>query len=237
MMSEIAIKPRPSTSYKLDWSLWRQWVLANAIGEFIGLGGTALLGIMLFTQSDKMVGPVALVVVMVLGGTFLEGVMVGVWQWLALRKAIQQIRWQTWLIATAAGAFTAWLLGMIPSTIMTMTETQEAAAPSTELSNWVVLGLAAVMGLVLGPILGLPQWWVLRQHLQRASWWVPANALAWMAGMVLIFAGTSLMPEEGITATIVLVMLTILLLAGAVVGAIHGLVLIWLIKQRSFSWT
>jgi hypothetical protein len=85
--------------------------------------------------------------------------------------------------------------------------------------------------------LGLPQWWVLRQHLQRASWWIPANALAWMAGMVLIFAGTSLMPEEGITATIVLVMLTILLLAGAVVGAIHGLVLIWLIKQRSFSWT
>lgn len=236
-MSEISVQPKPRTSYKLDWSLWRQWVMANVIGELIGLGGTALIGVTVFTQIEMTPSPVALALVMVLAGTFLEGVVVGVLQWVVLHKAVQQMRWQKWVTATAVGAFIAWLLGMIPSTLMAMAETQEVSVPSPEINNWVVLGLAAVMGLVLGPILGLPQWWVLRQYVRRAGWWIPANAVAWMVGMVLVFAGTSFIPEEGITAAIVLVILTALLLVGVFVGAIHGLVLVWLLNQRSYSWT
>lgn len=35
-------RDRGQTRY--DWSLWRRWVLANAAGEVVDLGGTAALG-------------------------------------------------------------------------------------------------------------------------------------------------------------------------------------------------
>jgi hypothetical protein len=53
-----------------------------------------------------------------------------------------------------------------------------------------------------------------------------------MLGMVVIFLGTSFIPAEGITMTVALILLLFVVAAGAVVGAIHGLVLIWLLHLR-----
>jgi hypothetical protein len=237
-MSEIGIQqPERHIGYYLDWSIWRQWIAANAIGELIGLGGTALVGLLVFTQIEMKFGPFAPALMMVLAGTFLEGIVVGSAQWFVLHRTIKQVRWQTWTGATAVGAFTAWLLGMIPSTFMALGADQEAASSSPEIENWMMLALAAVMGLVLGPILALPQWWVLRRYMQRAGWWIPANALAWMGGMVIVFAAAGLAPEEGHMATTILLILVALLFAGVVVGAVHGLFLIWLLQRRKDSWT
>ena len=63
----------------------------------------------------------------------------------------------------------------------------DAAPP--EIAEWMVYLLAASMGLVFGPILGAPQWWVLRRWVDKAIWWIPANAVAWAGGMVAIFVG------------------------------------------------
>ena len=95
--------------------------------------------------------------------------------------------------------------------------------------------LAAVMGFVLGPILALPQWWVLRRYVRQAVWWIPANALAWAFGMVVIFAGVGMIESTTLTFGVVLLVLLSLATAGAVVGAIHGLVLIWLLRKTSNS--
>ena len=128
------------------------------------------------------------------------------------------------------GAFVAWSLGMIPSTMMTLGE-ETSSQPPLEINDLVMYSLAAVMGLVLGPILGLPQWWVLRRHLHYAAWWIPANAVAWALGMVAIFVGTSFIPESDLTIGVVLIILLSLATAGAMVGAVHGWVLIWLLKE------
>ncbi len=95
--------------------------------------------------------------------------------------------------------------------------------------------LAAVMGFVLGSILGVPQWLVLRHHLPKAGWWVLANALAWLVGMVIVFVGTNFIPPEGISLNVAFVLLLFLFIAGAVVGAIHGLVLVWLLHERTLT--
>jgi hypothetical protein len=50
-----------------------------------------------------------------------------------------------------------------------------------------VYGLAALMGLAAETILGTPQWLVLRPHVRQAALWVPANALAWVPGMIVAF--------------------------------------------------
>ena len=217
-----------------DWNVWFQWILANAVGETVGLGGTLVIGGLLLLNAQKTMGVVPAAALAVLAGTFIEGIVVGTAQWLVLRPPIKSIRWHVWVLATAIGAFIAWTMGMIPSTFM-FTSADTGGAASTQMSDLVIYALAALMGFVLGPILGVPQWLVLRHHLPKASWWVLANALAWMIGMMIVFVGTNYIPSEGITLNIAFVLLLFLFVAGAAVGAIHGLALVWLLHLRSLS--
>jgi hypothetical protein len=217
-----------------EWNVWFQWILANAIGETIGLGGTFVIGGLLLLNVQKTMGVVPAAALAVLAGTFIEGITVGTSQWLVLRGPIKSMRWYVWVLATAIGAFIAWTLGMIPSTFMFSGADSAGAAPAP-ISDLMIYVLAAIMGFVLGPILGVPQWLVLRQYLPRAGWWVLANALAWMVGMVIVFVGTNFIPPEGISLNVAFVLLLFLILAGAAVGAIHGLVLVWLLHLRSLA--
>jgi hypothetical protein len=215
-----------------DWKLWFQWILANAVGETVGLGGTLLIGGLLLLNAQKTMGVVPAAALAVLAGTFIEGIVVGTAQWLVLRRPLKSIRWIVWVLATAIGAFVAWTLGMIPSTFI-FTGADTGGAASAPMSDLMVYALAAVMGFVLGLILGVPQWLVLRRHLPKAGWWVLANAVAWMVGMMIVFVGTSFIPPEGISISVALMLLLFLFAAGAAVGAVHGLVLIWLLRSRS----
>ncbi len=87
------------------------------------------------------------------------------------------------------------------------------------------------MGLVLGPVLGTPQWAVLRRHLPRAGWWIAANAAAWALGMVVVFAGMNLMPEGASLLTVALIAVGATAAAGAAVGAVHGAALVRLMRN------
>jgi hypothetical protein len=222
---------------KWNWRLWRWWVLANTIGEVIGIGAATAIGVALARIIETTMGAfagLAMAGVMIAVGTF-EGVVVGVAQWLVLRRPIPNMSRRAWLFATAIGAFVAWTLGMIPSTVMSMSSAPSASSPPfEEMSGVVMWGLAAVMGLGLGPILGIPQWLVLRRYVQKAGWWIPANAGAWALGMPIIFIGAGLVPADGFSAAVVVIGLATGAAAGAVVGAVHGLALIWLLRTMDF---
>ena len=213
-----------------DWKTWWQWIAANAISETIGLGGTLLIGILLLANAEQTIGTILAAVLAVAAGTLIEGSFVGTAQWLVLRRPLREIRWRTWVVATALGACVAWTIGMIPSTFMFNGSNSETGGPGA-MSDLMIYALAAGMGLVLGSILGLPQWLALRRHLLKAAWWVPANALAWMLGMVVIFIGTNFIPASGFTWQVAMLLLLFVVAAGAVVGAVHGLFLIWLLHR------
>jgi NhaP-type Na+/H+ or K+/H+ antiporter len=117
---------------------------------------------------------------------------------------------------------------MIPSTFLFTGPDTGAAAPS-QMNDLMIYALAAGMGVVLGTILGLPQWLALRHHVPKAGWWV--------LGMVVVFLGTSFLPAEGITLAVALVLLLFVVAAGALVGAVHGLVLIWLLHHSPLHAT
>ncbi|SRR6266704_5752132 len=227
-MSSTTIQERRAS---WDWNVWFQWILANAIGETVGLGGTLVIGGLLLLNAQKTIGVFSAAALAVLAGTFIEGIVVGTAQWLVLRRPIKSIRWRVWVLATAIGAFVAWTLGMIPSTFM-FAGADSGGAASTQMSDLMIYALAAVMGFLLGSILGVPQWLVLRHHLPKAGWWVLANAVAWM---VIVFVGTNFIPPEGISLNVAFVLLLFIFAAGAAVGAIHGLVLIWLLHLRSLA--
>ncbi len=219
------------TSTQWDGKLWLQWILANAASETVGLGTTLLIGAFLLVQAEPTIGALPAVALGVLAATVIEGSIVGTAQWLVLRHPLEKMRWHTWVLATALGACVAWTLAMIPSTLLFTGPDSGAAAPG-EMSDLMIYTLAAAMGIALGSILGAAQWLALRRHVPKAGWWIPANALAWILGMVVVFLGTSFIPAEGITVPVALLLLMFVVAAGAVVGAVHGLVLIWLLHQR-----
>ncbi len=233
-MTELALHPNPRSYAGTRWSLWRRWVAANALAELIGLGGSLLAGFALLSIVDEesVGGLLLLAAVAIVLGTFFEGVLVGLFQWRVLRDPLPGLARRSWVRATAAGAAIAWILGMLPSTILSLTMDASGAPASeapVEPGAALVLLLAAGMGLVLGAILAAPQWLVLRRHVRRASWWAPANMLAWMVGMAVIFAGTLLIPAGPLPAWVIAVLLGCVVLAGISVGAIHGWFLVRLL--------
>jgi hypothetical protein len=210
---------------------WLRWVAANAGAELVGLGGSALLWAVGLLYWNDRLGVIPGAILVVVGATLLEGTAVGVAQWAVLRSRLPRLTLASWWIATGLGALVAWTLGMIPSTMMDLTSGANGAPPF-EMSDALQGVLAAGMGFVLGPILGLPQWRVLRRHVATAGWWIPANALAWAAGMPLVFAGVGWAIDAPSLPLAVVWVAVALLLAGAAVGAIHGLFLVWLFNRR-----
>jgi hypothetical protein len=74
------------------------------------------------------------------------------------------------------------------------------------------------------------QWLRLRLVVpRRSAWWLPANAAAWAAGMPIVFAGAHLGASLEPPGAIALLAALTLAAAGAIVGAIHGRVLLWLV--------
>lgn len=214
-----------------DQLFWLQWVGANALAEIFGLGVTAATALLLFPilQPDSsLVAALIVLLVMVSTGIF-EGLCVGSLQWSVLSQRVRNITWQDWAKATVIGALIAWVLGMLPSTIMGLVETTGGTV-TAEPPALLMYGMAAAMGLLLGPVLGIPQWFVLRRYIPKAGWWIVANALAWAIGMPIIFMGIDMLVAMGPSVVGVAVLRT-LLLTGAAVGAVHGLFIVWLTRS------
>jgi hypothetical protein len=209
------------------------WLAANSLAELLGLGATFALDILLFTRlGDAKTVPAAAGMILLTTATgVVEGTVVGQLQWSVLRAPFPQITRRVWVAATLAGALIAWFLGSLPSTLIGLGSDQSGAA-GQEPATWLMMLLAAAMGLFLGVILALPQWRVLRRAAPRAWVWLPANAAAWALGMPVIFAAVDLAYNTGTVAGAVAVMAAALALTGALVGAVHGLALVWLAAQE-----
>jgi hypothetical protein len=209
---------------------------ANGLAEAVGLGATFVLGAAIapfLERSQTLTAVVTVAVVAVVLGTFLEGVVVGLAQGVVLQRRAPQIALRSWVLATAVGAGLAWFIGMIPSSAMSLADPATNGPPMQEPALVVRLLFAAALGLATGPILGVAQWAVLRRRVAAAGSWLWANALAWALGMPVIVAGMDLVPWEGRPAMRSIAILTVCLIAGLVVGAVHGLVLLRLTRPIS----
>jgi hypothetical protein len=205
--------------------LWSRWVGANTLGETIGLGFTALVAVAIVPTvgaGDRRA--VVLGAVAVVGAGAVEGVVLGFAQWRVLRLASSTVTARSWIGATTIGALVAWSLGMLPSVMIDLGGQAGSEPPVTEAQQ---LALAAALGLALGPVLAAPQWWVLRRSVHRAGRWITANAVAWAAGMPVIFAFAGNVPADASRSLVVAMVIAACATAGAVVGAVHGT---WLVR-------
>lgn len=214
--------------------LYPRWIVANAVGELIGLGGTFLVAAAALPATaaiDGVAGVLAGFVVLVASGTF-EATVLGLAQHRAMHPWFPGLRRGAWWRATLFGALIAYAFGYLPSTLMRATE-QAGAAPASEPPAWITLVLAAALGMVAGAILSAFQATALRHQVAGAGRWIAANAAAWAAGMPVIFLGMDLAFHAGGIAPAAVTIAATLLIAGALVGAIHGRTLLQLAHARN----
>ena len=214
--------------------LWTRWTLANAFSEMIGLGLTfAITGLYFSTAGEgTTIAGILLSFVVAVASGAVEATFVGLAQWWAMRPRFPSIGRFEWWRGTFFGALIAYVLGYLPSTIMSMGETAGSGSPAAEPAQWIVLLLAAGMGAVGGAVLSFAQWLILRKKVQHAGIWIPANMLAWAFGMPIIFWGIDMAFKMPAVWQSILLMAGTLFLVGAVVGGIHGLFLIRLVENK-----
>src|SRR5512134_2706158 len=197
---------------------WRRWVVANALGELAGLGTLAAVAFFLFQRAGEPTDisqALTFAAVFVLLGAF-EGLVIGLAQRHVLRTLLPSVR--GWVLATVVGAMVAWAVGMVPSTVASLTQQgATAAAAPFEPPLALILLLAAGLGAVAGPLLAAFQWLSLRKVLPGKAWlWLPANAVAWALGMPIIFLGAQANELTSSTPVITLLAALGILSAGAV---------------------
>lgn len=175
--------------------LWvmARWSAAGALGFALGIAGGAALTEL--AQSLAGVNPDRFSAYAILCSL---GVAVGLLQWKTIVQWLPEL--ERWAPATLAG----YVLAMIPLT-----------APR-------LLGASgAPLLLIMGGLMALGQWWLLRQHYRGAAIWVVASAAGMLSFLWLIANPASSLLE--------------LMLAGAVLGGLAavlpGAALVWLARR------
>ena len=209
------------------WMLWLRWVAANAFGELFGLGATLAVVAYVFARSGDQPGAGMVMVsfLIAVASGALEATLVGLAQWWAMAPWFPTISRRVWWLATVAGAVVAYALGYLPSTLMSLGE-EASQTPMAEPPQWIVLLLAAGLGAVAGAVLSFAQWLAMRKSVEQAGWWIPANMVAWLVGMPIIFVGIDAAQKGQSLLRAGLLLAGCLFLTGAVVGAIHGVMLV-----------
>jgi hypothetical protein len=124
----------------------------------------------------------------ILGGAIsvvVSGVAIAAFQWSVLYKRIHKA-WR-WLIFSSLG----WIIGYILFIV------------------FFSKNMGLLIGVILGGMVGVFQWYILRTEVDWAGWWVIISIIAWTTGLTL-------MPG--------------LLTSGALSGALTGLVLVILFR-------
>jgi hypothetical protein len=198
---------------------WRRWFVWTTTGEAIGFALPAVVGA---TTWDAPAGWAMLALV---AAGAVEGAVLGAAQAHVLVPACLALRRTAWVLATSAGAALAYVVGMAPSTLGDRLE--EAPA-------WALAVLGGAGGLVLLASIGTAQWLVLRHALPRAAPWIPATALAWLAGLtVFLVVATPLWRAGQALWLTILVGVGAGLMMAATVAAVTGIAMVWLLSAGS----
>ncbi len=188
------------------------WVGACALGEALGLTFSgAIAGVVgaIFAPATGDPSPWMIRGLMILAG-FLEGACVGGAQVALLRRRFEGLSPWRFTVATGFGMAAGWAIGSVVAG-----GSEDFVSPNA--GTMVVFALASGVG--LGAILGTVQALVLRRHTRAARRWITANVVGWSLAMVVSFFGTTAMPGGAYGPGA----LGVLLLTGAVMGAIVGL--------------
>lgn len=209
----------------------RAWIWRLGVGEMLGIAAAAAVALAFmatFGVPTTAAMTVAFLLCMVAAGA-LEGALLGALPGAMLRRIFPGFPVARFTLATVAVAMLAWLVGMLPSTLVS---DAAPAGPVTEPALLDVVAVSAFGGAAGGALIGLAQWAVMRAHVPRAGRWIVATSLGWALALPLdMLAG--MLPSEGDGWVGILgTALAFGLGAGVVVALPTGLLVIDMLRER-----
>ena len=157
---------------KPEWMFYPGWVVLSAISIPLAW----IIAWVFISQIEKVVGGM----IQVGGQTHVTedflflyifppvlGLLTGSLQYLLLRRYLPRMEW--WIAATILG----WLLFSLVLGLLSVFAFFPTTVPP------------ALAGVFLGGLIGLFQWWVLRQRVRLAALWILGSALGWGAAWLL----------------------------------------------------
>lgn len=217
-----------------DKKLWLKWTIYCAFGELIGIGIASLVafGANTIIGEPQNLQMKFLVLLCMLIAGFLEGLLLGFFQWKALKDKLPSIPKKEWIFYTVLVAVIGWFLGMLPSLFFIPANSLNNNEQPINFDNPLIFAVLSVgTGLLLGAIFGLFQWFALKKYVIKSYQWIIANSLGWGIGLGWIYLFASLPNESSHVAMNVFFGIIGGLLAGLSVGGVTGLFLIKLEKK------
>ena len=204
-----------SNNERPHWFFYLGWVVLNVIAVVIAW----YIAWALISQITKFVGGTIQV-----GGQsrFTEdflflyvlfpiiGLLTGIFQYTLLRRYLSHMAW--WIAATLLG----WLMPFVTGYFIIAIFAQKND------TFFIMLGM-----LLIGTTIVVPQWWILRQRVRYASWWILANGFGWCITGLLNLVTSEPFP----------VLFAIALMPAIATGIACWLLLDWLPKHELKSST
>lgn len=157
---------------QFDWGLWLKWVLAMTVGSAAYVLASYIFGVYIISRISNdhwlVVEPI-----LQAGYGLIDaglGLIVGVAQWLVLRRQLDRAGW--WIVATAVGFGMGYYV--------------DRSLHYMGLRNSILSGLAR--NAAEGTVIGVMQWLVLRRQLDHAGWWIPAVVAGGIVSMAVYAA-------------------------------------------------
>jgi hypothetical protein len=175
------------------------WIAANLLG-FISMS-VLLIALPILKSIPASVGQQIIIVVPF-----------GLAQWLVLRRLISLS--PIWVLTFPVGLF---LSSLIPASI-----------PE---SLWQIIGSESpvtltVIYIIMGAVMGLPQWLILRRTLSKAALWILASSLGVGLGFGLVLVTGLINQSEYISYVVVVIVYSIA----------TGIILSWLLNQKGQTY-
>lgn len=204
---------------------WGRWVAACTAAEFVGMAAAATTAVLTarLVGEPTTIGAAAVVIVGAVLGGAIEGFAVGELQLRVLRTWLPALSRRRYVGGTVALAIAFWFLGMLPSTVMSMSTAGSTAVVEEVDPPILLVGLVAAAGGALGgAAFGAVQGWALRGHVRHPWRWIRPNVVGWALAVAVITVGASSAPADASPALTIALGLGIGLLAGACVGVVTG---------------
>ena len=198
-----AIAPVTAERAHLGTRFWLQWVLATALGLSVGMVLGWAVG---FALRSEMA--VAL-------GKGLPWLVVGLTQWHVLRREVGAAGW--WIVAYAVGGTVVAVL---------------AVATGWSLGDVPAAGGGVILGIAVGFVVGVIQWFAFRRRLSLTLEWTGASTIGWAVGLTLGFMlahGGGFVGAEGGVGPVAHGLVGAI--AGTGVGALTGIVIVWMLRH------
>ena len=217
-------------------NLLKRWTINCALGELIGIacaGGIAFLVTYAIGEPDRISTKLIVLIAMMFAG-FVEGLVLSHFQWNVLVTKFPKIPKREWLFYTVLVGVLGWFLGMLPSLFLIPENLEDTGLnDGMDYSNPFVFALLSItMGIALGAIFGLFQWFSLKKYAEKAYKWIIANAIGWGLGLGWIYLFASIPTEQSSLLFNVIMGVFGGILAGSSVGIVTGIFLVKLKKKE-----